>query len=521
MTIREEALRQAEAKGISRESLEWQLETLRDGLPPVRLVRPCTPGDGIVRISSHRFDDLTTLHSEAQKKGRVTKFVPASGAATRMFRDLVAIKNADYDLSMEALEERAVNGDDQAEFALKFFRNIRRFAFYDSLKIAAERVGENLTELMREDRLREVLELLLDERGLNYGSLPKGLIPFHRYFKRPRTPFEEHLSEAMELTTDSGGTARIHYTVPSRFRELIERHLDEALDRIERDDIRVEITLSEQSESTDTIAVDLEGNPFEVGSAEFLFRPGGHGALLKNLNDLFADILLIKNIDNIIPEPYNDDSMMYWKILSGYLLSIQRRAYGYVRRIKEGGSSDELVTEALDFACDEIYCNRPGDWETRTLESKNEFVVDKLDRPLRVCGMVRNEGDPGGGPYWVEHPDGSVTPQIVETAQMDLDAKEQREIVESSTHFNPVVLVCGIKDHAGMNFDLLKYRDRNAAFVSRKSQNGKPLKALELPGLWNGSMAWWNTIFVEIPYRIFNPVKTVNDLLKGRHQLES
>jgi len=518
MTTPRDLIKQAAEREIKESDLDWQIRMLESGTKHLMLDRPCKKGDGIAVLENDRFDKLISLYSEAKEQGRLIKFVPASGAASRMFRDLEAIKNSGHDLSIDLLKTEACKGDDSAAFALGFFQNIEEFAFLPELEDVVKANELSLKDLLEQEKLREILEMLLDEKGLGYSSMLKGMIPFHRYSNRSHTPFEEHLTEEVKCVTDSAGTVRVHFTIPSGQLDFLKTYIGEAIARVEKNGIQLDVSLSEQSKSTDTIALDKSDSPFMLNEDEYLFRPGGHGALLKNLNNLDADILLIKNIDNIVPEPCMDESVHYWKILTGYLLEIQKKIHSWIKRINDGLLTDALANEILKFLCETVFCNIPDNWGAESIEFKGKFLLGRLDRPIRVCGMVENKGDPGGGPFWVKHPDGRVTPQIVEKEQVNFGKSDQRNVFKSATHFNPVILVCGVKDYKGWNYDLQKYCDRDAVFISNKSINGKSLKALELPGLWNGSMAWWNTIFVDVPYGIFNPVKIVNDLLKEGHK---
>jgi hypothetical protein len=338
------------------------------------------------------------------------------------------------------------------------------------------------------------------------------------YDEHFRTPVEEHLEEAALYVRDSDGRAVIHFTVSPEHMAGIREHVDHALGRYKESGIRHDVSYSLQKPSTDTIAVDMEGAPFREKGGEILFRPGGHGALLENLNDLQGDIIFIKNIDNVVPDRLKKETTAYKKALGGYLIGLQDRVFEYLGQLSGPPPGQGILKQMLRFAEEELYRIPPGGGAGLSAQEMISFLISAMNRPLRVCGVVRNAGEPGGGPFWVEHQDGTQSLQIVESSQVDMESSDQKAIWESSTHFNPVDLVCGVRDYRGRPFDLRDYVDPLTGFISIKSKDGKELKALELPGLWNGSMAFWNTVFVEVPSITFNPVKTVMDLLRKEHQ---
>ena len=510
---------QLEALGISEEEAKRQLDLLRGSPPYLRLVRACTLGDGIKEIREEEHPELLELHREAQEGGRCTKFVPASGAATRMFRTLTWFRNSPEDLSLKDLRARASKGDGKAQELLTFLDNLERFPFYEDLRAAMASDGIDLEEALRGDGIRSILDYLLEAKGLNYGSLPKGLLKFHRYPDGSRTAFEEHLVEAVDYVKDRQGVCRLHFTVSPEHRASFEELFEEVRARYEeRYGVSYRVTFSEQSRATDTIAVDLEGRPFRLSDGSLLLRPGGHGALLENLNALKADIVFIKNVDNVVPDPLKPPGLLWKKLLGGYLLRVQRRLFGYLEGLAQGDVGEGFLKEALEFAEGELHIRPPRNWTEMSLGERKAFLLERLNRPLRVCGVVSNQGEPGGGPFWVEGPDGELSLQIIEEAQIDPRSEEQQRILKTATHFNPVDIVCGLRDWRGQPFDLHRYVDQRAVIVTEKSFEGRPLRALERPGLWNGSMAHWNTIFVEVPLITFNPVKVVNDLLRETHQ---
>jgi len=379
--------------------------------------------------------------------------------------------------------------------------------------------GLDLELLIEKGEFKEILDYLLTAKGLNYAERPKGLLKFHRYQEGSRTAFAEHLVEAANYAKGSGGKSRLHFTVSPEhqtgFRELLTEISDEFAKEY---GVRFAVDFSEQEKATDTIAVDLDNRPFREADGTLLFRPGGHGALLENLNRLAADIIFIKNIDNVVPDRLKDETFLWKKVLCGHLLKVQKKIFSYLEMLGEKPVPVKLVDEILHFIKLELAIQPPVDFDLRSDSEKCNFLMGILNRPIRVCGMVKNEGEPGGGPFWVADRDGSLSLQIVEGAQIDPAASGQQKVLQAATHFNPVDLVCGVRDWQGKPFDLKKYVDPEAVFIAQKSKDGRELKALELPGIWNGAMAYWNTIFVEVPLITFNPVKSVNDLLRAEHQ---
>lgn len=492
---------------IKREDVEKQLEYFRKGFPAIDIVRNVTVGDGIRRIEGKELDRLTGLYDSRREQLSIQKFVPASGAATRMFKSLYAYLNeADPDLS---------DHPDVGEF----MDGIERFAFYDDLKEVLATQGHQIETLKSQGEYKVILNALLEEEGLNYGFLPKGLIQFHQYDDHSRTAAEEHLVEAAHYAVASGKRVYIHFTVSPQHRG----HFDALMDRVRTEyenqfGVKYEITYSEQNPGTNTIAVDFENEPFRDDSGEVLFRPGGHGALLENLNRMDGDIVMIKNIDNVVPDHLKDPTVKYKKLLGGVLIEVQEKIYQYTEKLENEELTDALAAEIVQFLSAEVSYLVSEQFAGRSNDEKKEALLKILRRPVRVCGMVVNTGAPGGGPFWVKNADGSVSLQIVESAQIDMNNPTQKQMMEQAGYFNPTDVVCGLKDHKGQSFDLMKFRDDDTGFITEKSLGGKKLKALELPGLWNGSMADWNTLFVEVPASTFNPVKSVNDLLKEAHQ---
>jgi len=503
---------QLRTRDISVDEIERQLSLFRRPRQFVRLVRPCTVDDGIRRITADESDELLALHAEAAGKGRFSKFVPASGAATRMFRDLLIYqKSPGRDTAWTIVRERAAGGDESAQSMVRFMEELPRFAFWEDLRgvLGSDRTVEFVP----------VLEALLEPGGLGYEKLPKGLLKFHSYPDRSRTPFEEQLVEATDYARDEGGMCRLHFTVSPEHLEHFERLYDEVRETYEsRFGARFEVAYSVQKPSTDTLAVDSDNRPFRDERERWVFRPGGHGALIENLNDLGADLVFIKNIDNVQPDDRRRHVSNWRRILGGYLVKLQRRGQEIFDRLRREVPPREFLDQAFRFAGTRLQIQLNGRLDNRSPESRRRWLLDRLSRPIRVCGVVPNTGEPGGGPFWVRDRDGSVTLQIVETVQIDLEDAEQQDILAGSTHFNPVDLVCGLRDGGGRPYDLGRFVDPEAVIVTEKSYAGRDLRALERPGLWNGAMAGWNTVFVEIPLETFTPVKTVLDLLRPEHQ---
>ncbi len=481
-------------KGINKEKVLNQIAQFARGFPFARLSAAAALSNGIVDIASQK-EELIRAYDQSELS--TMKFVPASGAATRMFKKLFEFrsesKKKDEAYSKMVKEKGAI---------YNFFNELESFAFYQDLKKTfKESKGYTLEEARKKQDFNDILDMLLNKEGLNYGELPKGLLKFHRYKGFAKTPTEEHLTEG-EQYANKKNKVNIHFTVSPEHQHAFEFHVKDA---VNKRSVQFDINFSTQKPSTDTIAVNMDNTPFRTDNGDLLFRPAGHGALLENLNELDTDIVFIKNIDNVVPDRIKAETVEYKKALAGLLINYQSKSFSLLRK-HDGGVNIESEGKSL---LEEMGIK--GDLTP-------QHVVEKLNRPIRVCGMVQNEGEPGGGPFWINNNDGTTSLQIVESAQVDMSDKSQVTIFKDSTHFNPVDLVCGIKNYRGEKFDLLKYRDPNAGFISEKSNSGRKLKAMELPGLWNGAMADWNTIFVEVPLITFNPVKTVNDLLKENHR---
>lgn len=495
-----------EKKGISEKQIEEQLACFEKGFPYLKLAAAASVENGIFAPTideQKKYLDAWDAYMQTDKM--VVKFVPASGAASRMFKNLFEFLGAEYDMP-------------QTSFEKTFFEKIEKFAFYADLEEAClKTTGKKIAELTGEGNYKAVVAALLESAGLNYGALPKGLLKFHKYEDGNRTPVEEHLVEGALYAANKNGKVNVHFTVSPEHRALFKELVDKkAAAYAKKYGVDYNISFSEQKPSTDTIAADMENKPFR-DNGKLLFRPGGHGALIENLNDLDADIVFIKNIDNVVPDKLKGDTVLYKKLIAGVLVALQQKAFAYLQLLDSGKYSHEQVLEMLQFLQKKLHCKNP---EVKNFEDSELaiYLKKKLNRPMRVCGMVKNVGEPGGGPFLAYNSDGTISLQILESSQIDMKDPEKKEMFEKGTHFNPVDLVCAVRDYKGNKFDLTKYVDKATGFISFKSKNGKDLKALELPGLWNGAMSDWNTVFVEVPLSTFNPVKTVNDLLREQHQ---
>ncbi|MFI5371735.1 MAG: DUF4301 family protein [Candidatus Eisenbacteria bacterium] len=498
------------SRGIGAVEAWRQLALLRE--PPARLEidRPCTVGDGIERLDAARRATLATAHDEAAAAGRWMRFVPASGAATRMFGALLAVRSRDGP-TRDSLERGAAGGDPDARSALATLEGIERFAFRDALDAALVKRGLSLATCRARGDARTLFDTLLEPSGLGYASRPKGMLAFHRDDAGARTAFEEQLREAITLGRAVDGVTRAHFTVSPEHRALFERALVELRPSLERMAPRLDVGFSGQEPATDTLALGDDGAPVRAGG-RLLLRPAGHGALIDNLGAIGGDLVSIKNVDNVQPEIHRAASIEWARVLTGRLLELERRVHGLLLRLEDPRDA-EAPAEAIAFVTTEF-----GGVAGVPLEGGRAHVWALLHRPLRVCGMVPNTGEPGGGPFWVRDRRDGITRQIVESAEVDLTRPVSRTRFASGTHFNPVYLVCGLRDHRGTPYPLAEYVDPAAVILTRKSANGRGLLALERPGLWNGAMARWLTVFVEVPLEVFTPVKEVNDLLRPEHQ---
>ncbi len=504
--LSEQDLKQIAARGITEEQVNHQLGQFKTGFPFLKLEAAAAIGKGIEAPTEEERAKCIEVWNQYKQEGhKIVKFVPASGAASRMFKDMFAFVDAPYDAPT-------------TDFEKYFFDHIKQFAFREALcQKCKDNEGKKIRELMDEGNYKAIARQMLSKEGLNYGQLPKGLLLFHNYEEGPRTPMEEHLVEAA-LYANSNGEANVHFTVSHDHLELFKQKVAEKADfYAKKFGVKYNISFSEQKPSTDTIAANPDNTPFRNDDGSLLFRPGGHGALIQNLNEIDADVVFIKNIDNVVPDRLKEDTVVYKQLLAGILVQLQQKAFEYLRLLDTGKYSHEQLEEIIRFVQRDLCCRR---FDIKELEDA-ELVIylrKKLNRPMRVCGVVKNVGEPGGGPFLTYNQDGTVSLQILESSQIDKSNEEYMRMFTEGTHFNPVDLVCAIKDYQGKPFNLPDFVDVTTGFISSKSKNGRELKALELPGLWNGAMSDWNTVFVEVPLSTFNPVKTVNDLLRDQHQ---
>ena len=483
-------------------TVEAQIERFRKGFPWIKIVGPATPERGIGALSQEEEKEALDYLGKASVAGKC-KFVPASGAASRMFKDIFA-GLAQLESGKDVEKGSAVD---------TLASRIEDFAFY-----SPELFGGASDSM---EYRKKVAAGVLTDKGLGYGSKPKGVLLFHRYPEEARTAFAEHLVEAQEYMRNSDGTCNLVVTISPEHRELFEAALADVKEKFEkRYGVRYNITFTFQSKATDTVAVDMKDRPFRKDDGSLLFRPAGHGALIYNLNDVADELVSIKNIDNVANERFLPVTARYKKILMGRALLLRDRIFSYLRALD---AETDPAAPSCHRLCNEIesFLDRSLCTQVPLTSSPAERVAllrSKLDRPIRVCGMVKNQGEPGGGPFITRSRDGSTSLQILEGVQISKEDAGAVESLSRATHFNPVDLVCCLNDYKGKKFDLLKYVDEDAGFISSKSWQGRELKALELPGLWNGSMSDWNTQFVEVPVETFNPVKVVLDLLRPAHQ---
>ena len=504
--LTQQDLKQIAQRGISEEQINTQLKQFETGFPFLRLEAAAAVGNGIVAPNENERQQFVAAWLQYKDEGkRVVKFVPASGAASRMFKNMFAFVDAPYDVPT-------------TDFEKKYFNDIEKFAFYDALnEVCLKNEGKTIKALIAAGNYKAVAANMLKKEGLNYGQLPKGMLLFHKYAEGARTPMEEHLVEGALYAASpdpTGGEkmAHVHFTVSHEHIEFFKQKVAEKADGFEKKyGIKYDITFSEQKPSTDTVAANPDNTPFREADGSLLFRPGGHGALIENLNEIDADVIFIKNIDNVVPDRLKPETVEWKQVIAGVLVTVQRKAFEYLRLLDKGATESELE-EIADFV-ENCLCTAP-----KGNKVDAEYLRRKLNRPMRVCGVVKNVGEPGGGPFLTYNQDGTVSLQILESSQIDTNNEAYMKMFTQGTHFNPVDLVCAVRDYKGQPFNLPDFVDKTTGFISSKSKGGKELKALELPGLWNGAMSDWSTIFVEVPLGTFNPVKTVNDLLRDQHQ---
>ncbi|MFN3967639.1 DUF4301 family protein [Flavobacterium sp.] len=505
---------QIKAQGISLDKIEGELLLFQSGIPKIYLERPAMIDDGIVKLTIEEFQKQASFFDQNKSNLKLKKFVPASGAASRMFKFLNEFL-IEFDHENETINAY-INRKKDKNLPI-FLAGIEKFAFYDEIKSKLKTLHPNYYSLETHEKSYHFIKLMLATDSFDFANKPKAVLDFHKYADHIATPVEEHLNECAFYAT-SNSVSHLHFTVSENHEVLFQKIINAVKTKVEsKSNTELNVTYSYQDKSTDTIAVNQDNQPFRDEKGELTFRPGGHGALINNLNNLDADVIFIKNIDNVI-QNHIEEITLYKKGLAGILLDLQEQVFQILKAIDNKDLKEENIATTIDFMKQKLNIDVLEDFYKYTLDNKIDFIKNKLNRPIRICGMVKNEGEPGGGPFWVRSFKGNVSLQIVESSQVDSHNAEQHEIMAKSTHFNPVDLVCAIKNYQGKKFDLNQFVDHSTGFIVHKNNRGKDIKGYELPGLWNGAMAKWITVFVEVPLVTFNPVKTVNDLLKPAHQ---
>ncbi|MGZ9676887.1 DUF4301 family protein [Flavobacterium sp. GNP001] len=505
---------QVKEHGIALKNIEQQLHFFKNGIAPAQLLRPAKLSDGILKLSETDFEMHASFFDAHKDEFKLSKFVPASGAASRMFKFLAEFLN-DFDFENESINAY-INRKKASELSI-FIVGMDKFPFFEMVYETLKKEFENFDSLDRNLKNYYFIKLLLAPTYFNFANKPKGVLPFHKYETRLATPVAEHLLECVQYAT-AQEQSNLHFTVSQSHQAYFEQVVLGDLAQVqENNNVTINITYSYQNQSTDTIAVTPSNQPFRDAAGQLLFRPGGHGALIENLNQIEADIVFIKNIDNVVQNDL-DKVALYKRALGGILIALQKQVFNYLQGLDAAKVPSTYINQIVVFLKDKFHITLSDDFQTGTQKYKVATLHAILNRPIRVCGMVKNEGEPGGGPFWVRQQNGAVSLQIVESSQVDINDSQQKEILQAATHFNPVDLVCGLKDYKNQKFNLPDYVDCNSGFIVEKNSAGQPIKGYELPGLWNGAMADWLTIFVQVPLVTFNPVKTVNDLLKPTHQ---
>jgi hypothetical protein len=500
--------------GIALDKIEGELFLFESGIPKVYLKKPATIHDGIVKLTADDFKNYAALFDQKKSDLKLKKFVPASGAASRMFKFLNEFLN-EFNAEDETINAY-INRKKDKNLPV-FLAGIEKFPFYEEVKSKVKKLIPNYYSLEVHEKNYHFIKLMMDSNHFDFANKPKAALDFHKYTSHIATPVEEHLNECASYAA-SKGVSHLHFTVSENHENLFQQIIDEVKKKVEnKTNTSLNVRYSYQNKSTDTIAVAINNKPFRDENGHLVFRPGGHGALIHNLNNLNADVIFIKNVDNVI-QNHTEVTTLYKKALAGVLLDLQQEVFRILKDIDANKIEEKQINFIVDFMQKKLNIELIENFKNYTFENKIASIKNKLNRPIRVCGMVINEGEPGGGPFWIKSFRENISLQIIESSQVDVTNPEQLEIVAKSTHFNPVDLVCGIKNYCGEKFDLIDFIDHSTGFIVHKNNKGKDLKGYELPGLWNGAMAKWITIFVEVPLVTFNPVKTVNDLLKPAHQ---
>lgn len=512
MKFSSDDLQQIAALGLTQESVEKQIENFRKGFPKTHLIAAATPENGgILCLDDATVSKYTKRYKQLSAMKSILKFVPASGAASRMFKDLYAFSSTYFGV--------AQNFEKEFPSVKEFLENIHSFAFFDDLKECMLRSNLNIEEYLSSGEYTTIINYLLKEQYLGYGVLPKGLLKFHRYGSIQRTPLEEHIVEGVEYAQSGDKQIHLHFTMSPEHRKLFVKKIAQVRKEYEEQfGIKLKISLSEQRHYTDIIAVDELNQPVRDEAGKLMFRPGGHGALIENLNDCKADLIFVKNIDNVVPDWMKPTTIVYKKAIAGMLLDLQQKTFDFLTLLHTTPTDPKMVEKAAAFAQKQLRIDLPETFDSMTLTERKRTLCRLLNRPMRICGMVKNQGEPGGGPFFTLNTHGIKSLQIVETAQINRKDPQQEAILSGATHFNPVDLVCATKNYRGQRFNLRNFVDPETGFISKKSKGAQVVKSQELPGLWNGAMANWITLFVEVPLATFNPVKTVNDLLRKEHQ---
>lgn len=503
------------SKGITLAQVNAQVDRIKNGMSYSNLIAAANVGNGIKRYNESEIQDFINLYETKLNHLSIEMFVPASGAATRMFKFLFQFLKH-FNPKKETIEEYAEKHNDN--LIKTFVSNLENFPFYEEVLSKAKTINPNFESLSRDEACVAFVKTMLNENALNYSFLPKGLLPFHNYKTGAITAFHERLLESTLYAT-SNNKANLHFTVSEKHHPYFNSELNKIKDDLEAEtNTTFNVSYSYQKEETETVALTTSNEIYRNEDGSILFRPAGHGALIENLNAINSDLIFIKNIDNIVVFNRNKKLVKYKKMIAGVLIEAQEQAFSFLHKLDNKAVSEADMLAIAMFLSKKMNVSISDEFDDLSSEKKKQYLKDKLNRPIRVCAMVKNEGEPGGGPFWVKDENGNISLQIAEFAQIDVDNTKQADIVKNATHFNPTDLVCGTKNYKGEKFNLLNYVDPEAAFITMKTQNGTDIQALELPGLWNGSMAYWNSIFVEVPVETFNPVKTVNDLLKPEHQ---
>ncbi|MGP8152923.1 MAG: DUF4301 family protein [Smithella sp.] len=498
--LSEKDVRQIGKLGLTPSHVEKQLAAYRHGSNYLILHHPCAINDGILAIKKAAKDKLIKFYEREGGKYKLIKFVPASGASSRMFT--------------EWFSAREKGGFDSSALNQSFSSNFNKYPFYSLIKH-----NKSVSEFIKQKNTKSLLDYVLSAKGLNFGWLPKALIPFHLYHSgEARTALEEHLFEAAQYIRGADDVCHLHFTISEEHKNAFAEKIKTVKPKYENlFRIKYKISSSVQSPSTNMLAVDENNLPLRDALGRLIFRPGGHGSLLANLQNLDADFIFIKNIDNIAPEPLLEKIIPYKKMLGGLAMQRQEEIFACIRQLESAKISVSEMEKIILFCSKKLNIVFPRKFAWQSRKDKTRFLISVLNRPLRVCAMVRNEGEPGGGPFWVEEDNGILTLQIVEGTHVNKREKDQLIIWSKAQYFNPVDMVCSIKNYKGKKFDLSNYVNNNAYLITKKNEMGRMIKALEVPGLWNGGMAYWNTVFVKLPLIVFNPVKTVNDLLRPEH----